>query len=302
MREPRRWTIDDAGRPGEQITIAGWDFGGDGPIALMHHANGLCGALWALVARELISRYHLFAIDARGHGSSDRREVPDGYAWEYFVEDLLGVAHMLMDEFDQPHIAYGIGSSFGGIITAATEARHPGTFERIAMFDPPVHPTAEALAKFGIGEGAEPESRKAELVAQTRRRRVIWPSREAAREAWRDKPMFAAWRDEAFEIYLQEGFRDLPSGEVELACHPYVEAHIFDSTGTLDTTEFAPQVNAPVLFAHAARGFFPVEFFRRVAALFPRGEFVQIDGGHLLPLEVPELCAAELLRFAEQSD
>lgn len=298
MREPRRWVIDDASRPGETISIAGWAFGGDGPIALLHHANGLCGALWELVAGELTPHFRVFAVDARGHGDSDRREIPEGYAWPWFAADLIGVARALMDEFGADEIGYGIGSSFGGIVTAAAEASHPGTFARIAMLDPPVHPTAEALARFGIAEGAESPSRKSELVAQTRRRRVIWPSRDAAREAWRDKPMFAAWRDEAFELYLAEGFRDLPSGEVELKCHPYVEAHIFDSTGELDTTEFAPRVQAPVLFAHAARGFFPAPFFRRVAALFPRGEYVEIDGGHLLPLEVPELTASELLRFA----
>ncbi len=302
MRQPRRWTIDDASRPGETITIAGWEFGGDGPLALLHHANGLCGALWEPAARELSGAYRVFAIDARGHGDSDTRDVPGGYSWEYFVEDLAGVARALMHEFGAEQIGYGIGSSFGGIVTAAVEASYPGTFARIAMLDPPVHPTAGILARLGLAEGAEPESRKAGLVAQTRRRRVIWASREAARKAWRDKPMFAAWRDEAFEIYLTEGLRDLPGGEVELKCHPYVEAHIFDSTGALDTTDFAPRVEAPVLFAHAARGFFPVAFFRRVAALFPRGEFVQIDGGHLLPLEVPELCAAELLRFARRGD
>ncbi len=300
MREARRWTIPDASDPGGTITIAGWDFGGHGPIALLHHANGMCGALWEPLAHKLTEHYRIFAIDARGHGDSDARVAPEGYEWDYFVEDLANVARALMDEFAVEQIEYGIGSSFGGILTAAVEALYPGTYKRVAMLDPPVHPKAEALAKFGMDPGVEPPpSQKAERVSQTRRRRVVWPSRDVIRDAWHGKPLFAAWLDEAFEIYLADGFRDLPSGEVELKCHPSVEAHIFETTGSLETTEFAPEVKAPVLFAHASRGFFPPEYFRRVAGLFPRGEFVEIDAGHLLPLEVPEQCATELERFAE---
>ena len=298
MREARRWTIADASEPGGSITIAGWDFGGDGPIALLHHANGMCGALWEPLARELAGHYRLFAIDARGHGDSDAREVPAGYDWDYFVEDLAAVARTLMAEFDVPQIEYGIGSSFGGIVSAAVEARHPGTFARLAMLDPPIHPTAESLARLGMDPAGAPPDQKAERVAQTKRRRIVWPSRQVAQDAWRDKPLFAPWRDEAFDIYLTDGFRDLASGEVELKCHSSVEAHIFETTGTLDTTVFAPDVLAPVLFGHANRGFFSGDFFRRVARRFPDAEFVSFDGGHLLPLEVPALCAEELLRFA----
>lgn len=300
MREARRWTIPDASESGGTITIAGWDFGGEGPLALLHHANGMCGALWEPLARQLTDHYRVFAIDARGHGDSDARDVPAGYNWDYFVADLAAVAQSLTEEFGIEQIEYGIGSSFGGILTAAVEARHPGTYKRVAMLDPPVHPTAKALRNFAMDPGVEPPpSERAQRVEQTLRRRVVWPSRDVLREAWHDKPLFAPWRDEAFDLYLADGFRDLPSGEVELKCHPSVEAHIFETTGSLETTDFAPEVHAPVLFAHASRGFFPVEYFRQVAGLFPQGEFVEIDGGHLLPLEVPDRCAAQLLRFTD---
>ena len=46
----RRWQVDNPSPSGATIEIAGWDFGGEGPLALLHHANGMCAATWGLVA------------------------------------------------------------------------------------------------------------------------------------------------------------------------------------------------------------------------------------------------------------
>ena len=87
---------------------------------------------------------------------------------------------------------------------------------------------------------------------------------------------------------------DQPDGSVALKCPPEVEAHIFQTTGSLGVLDYAPRVDVPVLLVHAATGFFPEEFFRLITTLFPQGEFAQIDGGHMLPLEVPDLVVARL--------
>jgi len=304
---PQRWTITDPATPSGKITIAGWDFGGNGPIALLHHANGLCGATWGLLAEPLAEHFHVIAIDARGHGDSDARTVPEGYRWSYFVHDLVEVARQLLRIHDQPQIDYGIGSSLGGIITAAAEAAQPGLFKRIAMLDPPIHPTPELLRHFGVpiadnSGGLSVDlsgDRRHQLVSMTRRRKRIWPSRAAAREAWRTKPMFATWQPPALELYLQHGMQDLPDGSVALKCHPDVEAHIFATTGELDALEFAPKVHAPVMLVHAATGHFSKEFFQALVTLFPDGILRELDAGHLLPLEAPELTMQALLEFAE---
>jgi len=39
--------------PESGIEIALLDWGGDGPIALLHHANGYCAAIWAPVAERV---------------------------------------------------------------------------------------------------------------------------------------------------------------------------------------------------------------------------------------------------------
>ena len=74
------WVVPNASPAGGNIELAGWDFGGHGrPLALLHHANGMCGAVWAPLARALTAHYHVVAIDARGHGASHHLSVPDDY-------------------------------------------------------------------------------------------------------------------------------------------------------------------------------------------------------------------------------
>lgn len=291
---PRRWRLKNNSPAGGEITIAGWDFGGSGPLALLHHANGMCAALWALVAARLSERYRVFAVDARGHGDSDCLTVPDDYHWDYFVDDLTGVAQALKAEFGQDHIALGVGSSFGGIVTAAAQSR-TDLYERIFMLDPPIHPNEDMVKRLGLEGQVVISSEREGLVAQTLRRRSVWPSRDEARAAWRDKPLFSTWQPEAFDIYLDEGMGDAEDGTVYLKCDPSVEAHIFQTTGSLNVLDFAHQVDVPVTLAHAGQGFFPEIFFREVTALFPHNRFVQVDGGHMLPLEVPDLVADLLL-------
>ncbi len=298
IAQPRRWTINNHSARGGRLTIAGWCFDSaapDAPVMLLHHANGLCGAPWALVAAQLAGAYRVYALDARGHGDSDALIVPQDYSWDYFIDDLVQVARCILSETGAADIALGVGSSFGGIITAAASARAPELFRRVVMLDPPIHPSEELLAALGMAGAVAPSSEREGLVAQTLKRRKVWPSRHAARQAWRDKPLFAAWAPEAFELYLQHCLGEVEGGQVELRCDPALEAHIFQSTGSLGVLDYAPQVAVPVKVVHAAEGFFPQPVFRRISTLFRDGEFLQLAGGHMLPLEVPELVAQLLL-------
>lgn len=282
------------------IEIAAWDWGGDRPIALLHHANGMCGATWTLVAEQLARDYRVVAIDARGHGDSSAPPAPAGYPMHAFVDDFAAVARALLAETGYARIAYGIGSSFGGIVTAAAEAQCSGLFERIAMLDPPIHPDDVLRAQLDPSGGiVDPRPL---IAAQARKRTSVWPSRDSARAAWQNKPMFRAWQPRAFDIYLAEGFRDRTDGTVELKCRPDVEATIFATSGDLDIFAAAPRVAAPVLLVRAGRGSLPAQAFEHLRQLLPRCTLRVPDAGHLLPLEAPDLTMRLLSEFAARSN
>ncbi len=292
--EPTRvyWDIPDAGGTRR---IAGLDFGGAGRPILLHHANGFCAGTWALVARRLTPHYRVYAMDARGHGDSAPCRVPEAAEWSCFVEDVANVARAIAATHGEARLAIGVGSSFGGVVTATAEGVHGGLFERIVMLDPPIHPTAEICAAVGLPAPADDAGRRDQLVEMTLRRRTEWPSREALRASWEGKAMFADWLPEAFDLYLEWGFADTADGGVRLKCDPAVEAHIFATTGALSPVQFAPRIEVPVRLVRATRGHFSGEFFAALIRLFSQGSYAELEGGHLLPMEVPHRCVEQIL-------
>src|SRR5690606_14772791 len=78
--ERRRLALAERG-----VEIALLDWGGDGPLVLMHHANGFCAGTLGLVAEALVPAFRVIGMDARGHGDSTKPEEPEAYSWEAFA-------------------------------------------------------------------------------------------------------------------------------------------------------------------------------------------------------------------------
>jgi pimeloyl-ACP methyl ester carboxylesterase len=286
----RRISLPESG-----IEIATLDFGGRGPLALLHHANGFCAAVWAPVAAALARHFRVVAMDARGHGDSSKPAGAEPYQWEWFGRDVIGVADSLCQEHGASRVALGLGHSFGGTALITASAHRPALFERLVLVDPivPPRPTRELLALQRANGNAFAEG--------ARRRRAVWPSRDEAREKWAGKDLFAGWDPRVFDLYLAEGLHDLPDGQVELACAPEVEAAIFEANGSLDVLELAAKVRVPALILWARAGNFPYTHFENLAARMGAGELRVADTGHLVPMENPELVVREALRFVQRS-
>ena len=292
--------LDDVKRrrialPENEIEIATLDFGGSGPLALLHHANGFCAAVWGPVARALSRHFRVIAMDARGHGDSAKPAGGEPYRWEWFGRDVIGVANALRREHGASRIALGLGHSFGGTALITASAQRPELFERLVLVDPIVPPqlTPELEARrreFGnaIADGA-------------RRRRAVWPSRDAAREKWSGKELFGNWDPRVFDLYLAQGLRDRPDGQVELACPPEIEAAIFEANTSLDVMQRASEVRVPTLILWARAGNFAYAHYEALAARMPRAELRVADAGHLVPMENPELVVREVLGFVQRS-
>jgi len=278
--------------PATGVEIALLDWGGTGPLALLHHANGFCGGVWDPVVEVLRRHFRVVALDARGHGDSS---VPEGeafYRWELFGRDLAEIAKVLAGAHPDGRVALGLGHSFGGTAFLMASAAEPGLFERIALLDPVIS------AAPGLASAAERRRRGVALAEAARRRRHVWPSRATAREKWSQKAFFADWHARALEAYAAEGLRDRPDGQVELKCSGEVEGTIFESGRDFDPWEIAPRVGVPTLIVRAQRGNFPREIFEALAAAIPDGRLREVDAGHLIPMERPDLVVDEVAAFA----
>ncbi len=287
--------------PGRDMEMALIDWGGDGPLALLHHATGFCAGMWALLAERLRPHYRVVAFDARGHGDSTAPPPGPAYEWMNFVDDLIPLAEQLADEQGAP-IAYGIGNSFGGLVTAYAAALRPGLFERIAMLDPVIRPkegkVEEIRAKMPVPIPKGDFDPGGNLIATAaRRRQRLWPSRELALEKWADKEMFASWDPRGLRLYVDEGMRDREDGQVELKCDPHIEAGVFDGAGILDIFDVAEKIEAPTLLLRAGRGHFPMAVYEEVVARIPDAKLLELDADHLMPMHNPPELAEVLLEF-----
>jgi pimeloyl-ACP methyl ester carboxylesterase len=278
--------------PENGVEIATLDFGGRGPLALLHHANGFCAAVWAPVAIALTRHFRVIAMDARGHGLSSKPPPgEDAYQWGWFGRDAIGVADALCREHGASGIGLGLGHSFGGTALLTASAHRPALFERLALVDmivPPRPGSELEIQRRGLGNP---------FAEGARKRRAVWPSREAAREKWAGKDLFADWDPRVFDLYLAEGLLNRSDGQVELACPPEIEAAIFDANSSLDVLELASRVRVPALVLWARAGNFPYSHFENLAAQMSAAELRVADAGHLVPMENPELVVREVLRF-----
>lgn len=279
--------------PQRGVELALLDWGGDGPLVLMHHANGFCAGTLGLVAEALVPGFRVIGMDARGHGDSSRPERPDAYRWDEFALDVLAVAEALAPA-SGGRVAVGLGHSFGGTAMLGAAARRPELFERLVLVDP-VLPTPADLA----AQDPERSRRVARLVEGARRRRSVWRSRAEARAHFARRSLFQGWLPAALDLYVEHGLRERADGQVELKCPGAVEAAIFGASGTIEVEELARRaapVSADVLWAR--HGDFPRAVYERVFAAMPHARLVDAEAGHLIPMERPELVVREVVAAA----
>ncbi len=281
--------------PDSAIEIALLDWGGEGPLALLHHANGFCAGVWGPVAERLSDHYRVIAMDARGHGDSSKPEGADCYRWEFFGRDVLGVAEILAAEHPDGRVALGLGHSFGGSSILMASAERPDLFERNVLVDPVILPPDLARVAFAANSPGNA------LAERARKRRRVWPSRQAARLKWSEKELFADWDPRALDLYLTEGLADRSDGQVELKCSGEIEAAIFEATGSFDLWSAAERVRTPTLIEWAARGSFLRTVFEQFAARMTDARVCDIDAAHLAPMQHPDRVVAAILEFASRS-
>ena len=268
------------------VPVAYDDFGGDGAAVLFAHATGFHGQVWRPVAEALIAGggVHGFTFDERGHG--DTPPSPEGQSWLGFATDALAVVDAA--GLDRP---FGVGHSAGGAALLLAELERPGTFRGIWCFEPILPPTPPPGAVF--------PSNSNPLAAGARRRREVFPSRDAAYENYAGKPPFSVLAPAALRAYVDHGFEDLEDGTVRLKCRGEVEAQTYEMASRHGASERLADVRCPVTFVSGGRTDTPFgdELLRRLAEHLPNGRVeVFPELGHFGPLQDPAAIAASIRR------
>ncbi len=264
------------------VTVAVHDLGGAeaSPPLLLCHATGFCGPVYLPLAATLAARYHVFAVDVRGHGWSTPPSNGD-FAWDRIATDVLAAVDALGLER-----VVAFGHSLGGAMVLFAELFRPGLVEAAYVFEPIVFPPG-----FSHPGGVNP------LGVGAAKRRATFSSREEALSRYAARPPLGLLRADCLWHYVTHGFVDLPEGGVTLRCAPSSEAGVFNSEDKTTIDRIAP-VQARVTVAMGRRGAEtgPGRLAAAVAETLPNGRLVGYDHlGHFGPLQDPDTIAADVL-------
>ncbi|MGB2925245.1 MAG: alpha/beta hydrolase [Limnothrix sp.] len=116
-----------AATPKINLSYLEWGHGSE-PVLLLH---GLAdnALVWAQLGEALQSKYHVVALDLRGHGASAK--PPTNYSCDAYIDDF----NRVLEHFgwSQAHV---LGHSWGGKLAAIWATRQPEKFKSLILHDP----------------------------------------------------------------------------------------------------------------------------------------------------------------------
>lgn len=243
------------------------------------HANGFPGACYEpfLKPLRLLSTVH--AVPLLAH----RADLPVNAGWTNIADEIADSvrSHCLPG-------AVGIGHSMGGLCSLMAAHRHPGLFSALILLDPP------ALTGWpGLMMGLAKMTGQIDRVTPAGRskfRRDTWPDREAMAANLRSKALFRDFDEACFAAYVEHGSEPCETG-VRLRYQVANEVAVFRQ-GPWHLRPYRRPLGIPGVVVTGRQSEF-MKLGTHAALARQQGfDYVQLDGGHMFPLERPQATAA----------
>ncbi|MGZ5230057.1 MAG: alpha/beta fold hydrolase [Burkholderiales bacterium] len=143
------------------------DYGTEGrPPMVCIHGGGANGHWFDFVARGFTDKYHVRALDLRGHGESEH-VVPPAYFYKDYASDL----NKAVEKLDLRDFVL-MGHSMGGAVSLLYAATYPGRMKTLIIIDSTVNLSPERIAELrGVGSRpARSYATQEELISRYRLR------------------------------------------------------------------------------------------------------------------------------------
>ncbi len=240
------------------------------PLVLLHGA-GANAHWWDHLAPALARRFHVAALDFRGHGDSEHPEQTPAGAFAVDLESLL--AHLGAPD------AVLIGHSLGAHVAFAHAASHP---------------EIRALVLLDFTRGASASRRRATRLALSLRR--TYATREQAVARFRFLPTAARAPEELRRAIAERSVREEPDGRY---------GYKFDARwfGVPSAARPDPAaVRCPTLLLRGARSeLLTAEAAEELVRALPRGRLVEVpEAGHHVHIDQPDLVLAAIRAFLDE--
>ncbi len=259
------------------------------------HATGFNAETYRELISALDPSLDVYAMDARGHGMSEATADPKKMrSWVQYRKDL----EAFVDTLSRPTVL--AGHSMGATVSMELAAARPDLVQGLVLIDPvivpPRHIPMLAVARtFGLAGRLIPISQAAA------RRRMEFPSREAAVENYVGKGPFRTWPREWIEAYVEGGTVDTEQGTVRLSCDRVWESASF-SSASINPYRDLKKLQCPITLI--AREHDGPPFTRASRDAFMECQpgtrlLILEEATHFMTMEHPEIARAEIERMAQ---
>ena len=262
------------------VLAKAYDFGGNGRPFVLGHATGLHAHMYAPLLEVLRQQFHCYAVEVRGQGAATI-PIDGNFSWAGITEDFVRglVALNLSGRGD----VLGMGHSQGGYSVLSAALALPGTFAGLFCFEAIVFPP-----EFDQGQG------DSGMATNARKRREVFPSKQAAYDNYKAKLPFSSIDDECLRAYVEYGFDDNlehdhsdgTTSSVRLRCRANSEAELFSNART-GLFSRLPEIECPTAIGYSD---FSGEHFKLAAVKqaeeLPKGTLHRFAGrSHFGPFE-----------------
>jgi pimeloyl-ACP methyl ester carboxylesterase len=237
----------------------------DKPVLLLLHGFGNQAHIWDLFADTVAGRYHVFALDQRGHGDSD-------HAGEYGDEPNAADTLAVCDALGFSRLTL-VGFSMGGANAMIVTSRRPELVERLVIVD----------------RGPESDPRGRERMARAlSQARNVFPNRDEAlayiRLANPKRP------EELVQRSLNYAFREQPDGSYQLKFDQKLRDRFGAHRGPrADLWKCLEAIRCPVLLVRGGDSdILAPEIADKMIAMLPDAQMVVVPGaGHTVMMDNP---------------
>ena len=273
-------------------TMAGIAFGDATrcPDIMFLHATGLNARTYRSLLAPLGDRFHVLAIDFRGHGRTSLSAGRVFYdSWQRHRDDLIALL--------EKHLTKPVtlaGQSMGGTVALLAAAKRPDLVNSLVLVDPVLMPP-RVYAMMDLPGAVMLNRMTMPISVKAAERRRRFPSRAAAIKAFTGRGFFKTWPDEMIADYVGDGLIETPKGDVKLACSPSYEAATFAAQRN---APWAPVKKAPgpiVILRAEKNSTMPMASVHRFAALRADARIATVEAAtHALPMERPDRVRAAI--------
>ncbi len=259
------------------------------PLVVFAHANSFPASTYRMMFRSLRSRgITVKAMEQLGHDPA----FPVTSNWPHLARQLAHFAQAEIESAGQP--AWLVGHSLGGILSLMVAARHPDLgghgIQGLVLLDSPLLGgwKAQALRIGKLGPFVDRFS----PARVSSKRRVSWPSRDAALAHFAAKKAFARWHPQVLADYIDHGMHtDAATGQWTLNFSREVESQIYNTLPDhIEGLLRRHPLKCPLVFIAGSKS----RELKQVGTAFTQrvversgGEFHEFEGSHLFPMEQP---------------